>query len=156
MALTRAEIEARLVRANRRLLELADLSTATDGTNPAIGDVLEDALLRLGFTVSIPAAVSDADIARVPARRHPHLYAVAGVLLLEAILGNVSAMPNEQANAQRVEWGNLAAEVRRRVKDGWEYVEGHFTPDRSGVAVSGALQAKPYPPDAISDPWYEP
>jgi hypothetical protein len=155
MALTRADIEGRLVRAHRGLLELAALPTATDGTNPLVGDVLEDALLRLGQAVSLPAAVSDADIARVAARHHPHLYALCGVLLLEAILGTISALPNERANVQMVEWGNLAAELRRRVEGAWKYIETRFKPDRSGVAVSGYLQAKPYPPDALIEPWYD-
>jgi hypothetical protein len=155
MALTRAAIEGRLVRAHRGLLELASLSTATDGANPTIGDVLEDALLRLGYSVSTPADVADADIAVVPARRHPHLYALASVLVMEAVYGTISAMPNEQANAQRVEWGNAAADLRRRIQDAWKTLAERFTPDRSGVAVSSPMQSKPYPPDALTDPWYE-
>ncbi len=150
--MTRADAELRLVVANKGLLELVDIPTATDGTNQAIGLVLDDALRRMGYSVSLTGNPSDADLAFVPSRRIPLFYQLANLLLLEFILGTMNSLPDEWASVNKIEWGRAIDALERRIAREQKRLDPVLGTVPGNVA-SKPIWERPYPPDAIVEPW---
>ncbi len=91
MAITRANIEAILVRRCGSKMTAAGLDGATvNGSNVDLNDPIGTALRQCGYAVASITAVADADIANVATDDLDKLLDVAELRLLENIAGNLS------------------------------------------------------------------
>jgi len=96
--ITRPQLESLLVRANRAKLAYARLDAATvDGTNADLAGPIATALRSLGIAPVDPTSPSTVDLAAVPEGGLPQLLDVAGLEVLEAVLGN-RASPDQMAD----------------------------------------------------------
>lgn len=91
-------------------LDLLGIDLAATGSNPALNDPLRQALRRMGFAIADPSAVSDADVAAVPAAREDEFLARAEIRLLETVIESW-ARPNIQTLDARRDWGALMANL---------------------------------------------
>jgi hypothetical protein len=92
VALTRANVEAILVRRCGRLLTAADLDgTTVSGSNADLSDPIASALRALGYTVASRVAVVDGDLSGVDTADEEALLDVAELRALESALQNFDA-----------------------------------------------------------------
>ncbi len=97
MPITRPQLETILVRANRAKLAYARLSVATDGANPDLEGPIAAALRSLRIFPADLASPSTEDLAAVGPEGMGQLVDVAGLEVLEAVLGN-RASPDQMAD----------------------------------------------------------
>lgn len=116
MTITRANVEAILVRRCGKLLEAADLDgTTVSGSNADLNDPIGWALRQCGYSVTSVAAVADADLVSVSAANTDKLFDLAELRMLETIQGNLDDVdiqlgPRQEALSQ------LAKQVEQRLE----------------------------------------
>ncbi len=116
MALTRAQVEAILIRRCGKLLTAAGLDgTTITGTNADLNDPIGAAIRQCGGSVADIAAVADGDLAGIGADLYDQLFDLAELRTLESISGNLDDV-NVQAGAIREDLGQLSDQVDRKIE----------------------------------------
>lgn len=85
MSVTRANVEAILVKRLGPWLTAAGLATTTAGSNADLNDPIAQALLQAGYTVASITSVADADLSGVAAADVPKVLDLAELRTLETI-----------------------------------------------------------------------
>lgn len=99
MALTRAHLEAVLIRRCGKLLALAGLDGVTqDGTNADLTDPLATALRAVGVPLALPTEVGDGDVAALPLDALDEAQDRAELRALESALGNLELVDVQYTN----------------------------------------------------------
>ena len=129
MALTRATLEANLIRRIGHLLTVAGLDgTTVSGSNADLADPIAFALRELGVTVATLNNPTDAEVATVAADDHNQLLDVAEIRAMQTALNCVLDLVNTEAGNRVDEYSQLAnglqlrldrAELRARRLYGW-------------------------------------
>jgi len=129
MALTRATLEANLIRRIGHLLTVAGLDgTTVSGSNADLADPIAFALRELGITVATLNSPTDAEVATVAADDHNQLLDVAEIRAMQTALNCVLDLVNTEAGNRVDEYSQLAnglqlrldrAELRARRLYGW-------------------------------------
>ena len=129
MTLTRASVEAVLIRRAGKLLTVAGLDGATkDGTNADLGDPIAFGLRQLGVTVASPSSPTDAEVGNLADDDQDQFFDMAEIRILETVLNHVLDLVNTEAGSRVDEYSQLAngiqlrldrAELRARRLYGW-------------------------------------
>lgn len=115
MALTRANIEAILVRRCGGRLAAAGLDgTTVSGANADLSDPIRAALRQLGYSVASAASVADSDLASVAAADEEQLIDLAELRALESALGNLDTV-DITAGPRQERLGQLADQLERLI-----------------------------------------
>lgn len=120
MSLTRANTEALLVQRVGPAMVKADMDgTTVDGTNASLNDPIGKAIRYLGYAVTNPVLVSDADVAQVTDDQLDQYLDLATYYTLNNVLGNlddvdIRTSPRSEMYSQMVEW--LERKVERMSK----------------------------------------
>jgi|GEM_PF-2298791 len=144
MSLTRANIEAVLVRRCGKLLTAAALDgTTVNGTNADLNDPIGSALRALGYTVASIVAVADSDLSTVGAGHIDQLLDLAELRTLESIQGNNDQVDVRSDDTEK-RWAALgtrleAAIARKRDQIVARYgeVRQAIAPFAGGISVGG-------------------
>lgn len=137
MSLTRANVESILIRRCGKLLTAADLNgTTVDGTNADLNDPLGYAIRKLGYTVTTPTSVADADVALVATSDYDACLDLAELRTLETVLNEVIRLVSVTVGPHREDLSDMAkaleamiARKRKQIQD--EY--GTFGTVTAGV-----------------------
>lgn len=138
MALTRANVEAILIRRVGKLLTAADLNgTTMDGMNADLNDPIGYAVRRLGGTVASVVQVVDADLAGIASDDYDQLFDLAELRTLETIAGNLDDVditlgPRSESLSQ------LASQVDKRIEKLAEKVQRTYGVD-VGTLSAGVI-----------------
>lgn len=138
MALTRANVEAILIRRVGKLLTAADLNgTTMDGMNADLNDPIGYAVRRLGGTVASVVQVVDADLAGIASDDYDQLFDLAELRTLETIAGNLDDVditlgPRSESLSQ------LASQVDKRIEKLAEKVQRIYGVD-VGTLSAGVI-----------------
>lgn len=90
MTITRAEVEAVLVRRSGKLLVAAGLDgTTIDGTNADLNDPIGSAVRQMGYSVASVVNVTDSDLSVIGDDEIDQLLDVAELRTLETVEGNL-------------------------------------------------------------------
>ena len=117
MSLTRANIEAVLIKRAGDLLTTAGLDgTTINGTNADLGDPIAFALRQIGVTVATPASPTDAEVAAASADDTDQLLDLAEIRILETVLQHVLDLVNTEAGQRVDEYSQLAAGLQKRIE----------------------------------------
>lgn len=148
MPLTLAVVQTSIVNRIGGKMQQAFLTLVADGTNPVLMDACRDALLYVGVVPADPATVTDADLAKVPARR---VKTYTDAAILEALYVVAGRMPDAfdqriQGNDQKLHqiMDDLAALIN-------EYKAKVPKLNTPGMAA-GAGCGVPIPNDAFNPP----
>lgn len=132
MALTRANTEFLLAARCGPLMTAAGMDgTTVDGTNVDLNGPIGRAVRDLGYTVTSPVLISDADVAQITVAQYDEFLDTATYHALEAVLGNLDDVdikvgPRSEALSQ------LAEQVERKLKRLKEAMEDAYS---YGMAV---------------------
>jgi len=117
MALTRANIEAVLIKRTGDLLTTAGLDgTTAGGTNADLGDPIAFALRQIGVSVATPASPTDAEVAAASTDDTDQLLDLAEIRILETVLQHVLDLVNTEAGQRVDEYSQLAAGLQKRIE----------------------------------------
>lgn len=117
MSLTRANIEAVLIKRCGDLLTTAGLDGATvAGTNADLGDPIAFALRQIGCSVATPASPTDAEVATASTDDTDQLLDLAEIRVLETVLQHVLDLVNTEAGQRVDEYSQLAAGIQKRIE----------------------------------------
>lgn len=115
MALTRANLEAVLIRRCGRLLAALGLDgTTVDGTNSDLNDPIGWAIRSCGGTVASLAAVSDGDVATTAESDLDKLLDLAELRTLESIQANNDKV-DIQSEQTRKAWATLGTRLETMI-----------------------------------------
>jgi hypothetical protein len=118
MALTRATVEANLVRRIGHLLTVAGLDGATvSGSNADLADPIAFALRELGIAVATLNNPTDAEVGTVATDDHNQLLGVAEIRAMQTALNCVLDLVNTEAGNRVDEYGQLANGLQKRLDD---------------------------------------
>jgi hypothetical protein len=135
MTLTRANVEALLVRRLGSLLTEAELDgTTVNGTNIDLADSIGWAVRQCGGAVANITAVADADLAGIAATNYDQLLDLAEYRALQTISGS-PVFVNIQVGQRREDLGKLAETVDKRLERKLKQLQQDY-----GFGL-GALQA---------------
>lgn len=130
MAATRIEIDTLLVQRLSGLLTEVGFSVQIDGANADLIDPLGAALRELGYAQASIAAVTDADLAAVPADDYNRLLDLAEARVLESAFAQIVKV-DERAGPLALHYSQLADRLERRLARKWEQIQsqhGLYTP----------------------------
>lgn len=117
MSLTRANIEAVLIKRCGHLLTVAGLDGATaGGTNADLGDPIAFALRQIGCSVATPASPTDAEVASASTGDTDQLLDLAEIRVLETILQHLLDLVDTEAGARVDNYSQLAAGIQARLQ----------------------------------------
>lgn len=114
MALTRAQVEAVLVRRLTKFLTQAGMAVTTDGTNADLNDPIGYAVRRMGGTVASIAAVADTDLAVISAADTDQLLDLAELRALQSIETHLVDV-DVVTGPVRVSKSQLAAQIAKTI-----------------------------------------
>jgi hypothetical protein len=124
VSLTRANVEAILIRRCGRLLTAASLDgTTVNGSNADLSDPIASAVTALGGTVASRVAVADADVATVADVEA--LLDVAELRTLETALGNFDAT-NIQVGERREDLDQIRKGLEKAIERKQAQVERKY------------------------------
>jgi poly-gamma-glutamate capsule biosynthesis protein CapA/YwtB (metallophosphatase superfamily) len=116
MTITRAQMEAVLVKRCGKLLDAADLDgTTIDGSNEDLSDPIATALRNAGYSVADLSAVADADLALVDADDTDKVLDLAELRTLESIEGNYDDV-NISVTDRSESLNQLAIQVQKKIE----------------------------------------
>lgn len=116
MTLTRANIEAIVIRRCGKLLTAAGLDgTTVSGANTDLNDPIGWAVRQCGSTVANLALVADGDLAGVSAETYDQLLDLAELRALQSISQNLSDV-NMAAGPLRQDLGQLSDQVDKKIE----------------------------------------
>ena len=117
MALTRATVEAILLRRCGTALQQAGLDyTTANGENDDLNDPIGSAVRWLGGTVASAAAVSDSDLGGVDVLDHDALFDLAELRVLETCLNHVLDQVDTTLGPQSRSLAQFAAALERKIE----------------------------------------
>ena len=117
MSLTRADIEAALIKRCGDLLTTAGLDgTTAGGTNADLGDPIAFALRQIGVSVATPTSPTDAEVATASTDDTDQLLDLAEIRVLETVLQHVLDLVNTEAGQRVDEYSQLAAGIQKRIE----------------------------------------
>jgi hypothetical protein len=135
MAITRANVEAFLVKRCGSLLTAAGMDgTTVSGSNADLNDPIGYAIRKCGGTVAALASVADSDLAGIDSADYDQLIDIAELRTLESIEGNLDDV-DISVGSRRESLNQLAAQVAKKIDRKREQVERAY-----GVNV-GVLEA---------------
>jgi hypothetical protein len=115
MALTRANVEAILIRRLGGIFEAVGLDGATvDGSNEDLNDPIGWALRQLGKPTADPTAVSDADVAAVGADDYDALFDLAEWRALETAHGAAVDLVDLTTGPRTERLSDIATAIERK------------------------------------------
>ncbi len=117
MSLTRANIEAVLIKRCGHLLTVAGLDgTTVAGTNADLGDPIAFALRQIGVGVTTPTSPTDAEVASASTDDTDQLLDLAEIRTLETILQHLLDLVDTEAGARVDAYSQLAAGIQARLE----------------------------------------
>ncbi len=126
MALTRANVEALVIRRVGKLLAAAGLDGATvSGANADLNDPLGYAIRKLGYTVTTVNAVADADVALVTTADYDRLFDLTELRALENALGNYDAV-NLRVGPRSEDLSQLGAQLQKMIDSKRTYIQNEY------------------------------
>ena len=109
MSLTRAYVEAVLIKRCGHLLTVAGLDgTTVAGTNADLGDPIAFALRQLGVAVAVPAVPTTAEVATVADDDQDQFLDLAEIRTLHTVLQHTLDLVNTEAGSRVDEYSQLA------------------------------------------------
>ena len=116
MTITRANVEAVLIKRTGHLLTVAGLDgTTVDGTNADLGDPIAFALAQIGITAASPTVPTTAEVATIPDADRYEFLALAELRTLQTILSHVLDLVNTEAGNRVDENSQLANGLQLRI-----------------------------------------
>ena len=116
MSLTRANIEAVLIKRAGHLMTVAGMDgTTVAGTNADLGDPIAFALRQIGCSVATPASPTDAEVAALSTDDTDQLLDLAEIRTLDTILQHLLDLVDTQAGARADRYSQLAAGIQARL-----------------------------------------
>jgi hypothetical protein len=116
MTITRAQIEAVLVKRCGKLLTAADLDgTTIDGTNEDLSDPIATALRNAGYAVADLSEVADEDLASVDPEDTDKVLDLAELRTLESIEGNYDDV-NISVTDRSESLNQLVLQVQKKIE----------------------------------------
>jgi len=117
MAITRANLEAILVKRAGKLMTVAGLDgTTVNGTNADLADPIAFSLRQLGVAVAAPGSPTDAEVANASTDDTDQLLDVAEIRILQTILNHVLDLVNTEAGQRVDEYSQMAAGIQQRIE----------------------------------------
>lgn len=114
MTVTRANVEAILVKRTGALMTKAGLAVTVVGSNADLNDPIGWALRRIGLTVITASLVTDADLASVTDAQLDEFLDLAEYRTLESVLGNLAAV-DTKLGPRDEKLSQLASQIEKKL-----------------------------------------